>query len=133
LIFKTSSSFNPFVFESNSISDRTAPIRILMGLVNPGPSYPKATTFVLASVSETTSGTLEHPKNWLSVLDVYVTRVGVPATLLTTRVPVVPNPTVESTSRIVDPAETAVMTLVFGWTLKSTKNDPNTLMSLSKS
>ena len=43
-----------------------------------------------------------------------MTTVGVPVALVTTKDPDVENPIVESTSRIVDPAETDVMTLVFG-------------------
>ena len=53
--------------------------------------------------------TPEHPRNWLTVLSVYV-MVFVPAT----RVPVAPNPTVESTVIIESDTATGLITLLFG-------------------
>ena len=55
--------------------------------------------------------TPSHPRNWLTVLFVYVIRL-----LPETKVPVAPNPTVESTVMMSSPVFTGLITLVFGVT-----------------
>ena len=75
----------------------------------------------ILSPSIIVSSTLVHPKNWVRVLDVYETiPVGelVLVGYLTKRLPEVSNPTVESTSIYVEPADTFPITCVFGETLK---------------
>ena len=79
------------------------------------PSYPKITSFErIVSVFEIAEVTFVHPKNWLTLLSVYEIIL-----FPETKVPVFPNPIVESTVIIDDPIETESITFVFGVILNS--------------
>ena len=70
------------------------------------------------------------PKNWVKDFEVYDTTPVVVSVYVTYSSPVVPNPTVESTSRTEDPEETSPITLVDGSTFNSPYWTPSTLISL---
>ena len=73
-------------------------------------SYPKIVSWdLISSVVLITCVTPEHPKNWFTFLLVYVIVL-----LPLVKVPIVVNPTVESTVITEDPIETVSVTLVFG-------------------
>ena len=67
-----------------------------------------------SSPSEIVPVTLEQPKNSVKVLDVYETKPVVVSLYTTASSPVVPNPTVESTFRIVAPELACPINFVLG-------------------
>ena len=69
-------------------------------------------------------------KNWVKDFDLYDTIPTVLSSKVTLRVPLVPKPTVESTSSTVKPIPALPITLVFGWTVKAPYVLPSTLISL---
>ena len=98
---------------NNSKSDKTPVILNSTLFVKSPSSYPKINSSLLKSSVDL----IELPipaqfKNWFIVLSEYVI-VLIPFTPFVITVPVVPNPTVESTVSIVDPIGASSMTLVF--------------------
>ena len=84
----------------------------------------------IVAVSDIFDVKLVTPKNCVNDFDVYETNPVVVSSYVTYSSPVLPNPTVESTSMIVDPAETFPITLVDASTTKFPYTDPSTPTSL---
>ena len=96
-----------------SKSDKTPLRRISTFLVKSPSSYPTYTSSVLiSSAVPIPTVTPSHPKNWLTVLSVYVITLEPDI-----KVPVAPNPMVESTVIIESLIAVGLITLVFGVTV----------------
>ena len=103
-----SPSFTNFISVIGTNSDNTPVILNSIFLLKSPFSYPNIVSVDLkSSADDILEVTPEQPKNWLMDLDVYSIVLS-PLTI----VPVVPNPTVESTSIIVAPVVTGFNTFV---------------------